>query len=56
MVQIRRDLLEEVDGPMLRHGLQERHGQRLLKVPDSPRERPDRERLELRYQEFLAAS
>lgn len=56
VVQIRQDLLEEIDGPMLRHGLQERHGQRLMNIPTSRRERPDPERLEIRYEQFLTAS
>lgn len=32
-VEIRSDLLHEIDGPMLQHGLQERHGQRLMVIP-----------------------
>ena len=54
-VEIRRDLLEEVDGPMLLHGLQERHGKRLMVLPRKRRERPDSELLEISYREFLAA-
>jgi putative restriction endonuclease len=54
-VSIRADLLDEVDGPMLRHGLQERHGERLRVVPSRRVERPDRGLLELRFTEFLAA-
>lgn len=56
IVEIRADLLEEVDGPMLRHGLQERHGQRLLVLPRASRERPDPALLASRYEEFRAAS
>lgn len=56
MVQIRADILLEKDGPMLQYGLQARHGQRLMAVPTVQRERPDPARLELRYQEFLAAA
>ena len=41
--------------PMLRHGLQEMHGTR-IHTPRSPDDRPDRERLEMRYQEFLSAA
>lgn len=40
-VHIDQALLEEIDGPMLRHGLQDMHGE-LLTVPDRHRERPDR--------------
>ena len=53
MVEVRRDILDEIDGPMLRHGLQEMHGAR-IQVPRAPRERPDPERLERRYERFLS--
>ena len=55
VVAIRDDLLHEIDGPMLRHGLQEQHGQRLRVVPARRVERPDRERLEARLSAFRAA-
>jgi putative restriction endonuclease len=55
IVEIRRDLLEEVDGPMLQYGLKERHGQRLLALPRSQREYPDPALLELSYQSFRSA-
>ncbi len=54
-ITIREDVLEERDGPMLRHGLQEMDGRRLL-VPRSHAQRPDPERLEERYVEFAAAT
>lgn len=54
-VAIRADLLAEIDGPTLRHGLQERHGERLRVVPHVRAERPDPERLEERFAAFLAA-
>ena len=54
VVQIRSDLLDEVDGPMLRHGLQERHGQALMVLPSVRRERPARDLLEMAYTGFLA--
>ena len=40
VIHVRRDILEEVDGPMLRHGLQGLEGQRIL-VPSRRVERPD---------------
>lgn len=52
VVEIRADLLEEIDGPMLKHGLQERHGQRLMVLPAARRERPARDLLEVAYQTF----
>lgn len=54
-VQIRHDLLEEIDGPMLRHGLQHHHGQPLMNLPRRSADRPDPERVLVRYQRFLAA-
>lgn len=53
-VHINRELLEEVDGPMLKHGLQEMQG-RALHVPNHRGERPDRQRLDERFQSFLGA-
>lgn len=55
LVEIRADLLDEVDGPMLRYGLQQRHGQELMVLPSVRRERPDTELLELAYDRFRAA-
>jgi putative restriction endonuclease len=54
-VDIRLDVLEEVDGPMLQHGLQGFHGA-VLEVPRSEAQRPRREFLEERYQIFRKAS
>jgi putative restriction endonuclease len=51
-VVVREDILEEIDGPMLQHGLKEMHGVRLL-VPRSVAEKPDRDRLARRFEEFL---
>ena len=55
IVEVRRDILHEIDGPMLRHGLQEMHGTR-IHTPHSPRDRPDRDRLEQRYALFRSAA
>jgi len=55
VVEIRQDLLAEIDGPMLRHGLQEHHGRSLMRVPDRLADRPDPRRLEGRYARFRAA-
>jgi putative restriction endonuclease len=54
VVGVRRDILDEIDGPMLRHGLQDMHGTAIF-VPRSRRERPDPERLDERWAQFLAA-
>jgi putative restriction endonuclease len=55
VIRVRRDILDEVDGPMLRHGIQEMDGGRLT-VPRQRAAHPSRENLDRRYQEFLAAS
>jgi putative restriction endonuclease len=55
VVEIRSDLLKEKDGPMLRHGLQELHGQPLLVVPRSKGSRPNPVHLEERYLLFQRA-
>ena len=54
-IEIRKDLLDEIDGPMLRHGLQEHHGKKLMVVPRARAERPDHELLEISYQRFREA-
>ncbi|MCW2857996.1 MAG: hypothetical protein JWR52_3611 [Marmoricola sp.] len=54
-VVVNEELLLEVDGPMLLHGLQEMHGRQLV-VPAAMRDRPDPDRLDLRFAQFLAAS
>lgn len=55
VVEIRKDLLDEIDGPMLEHGLKERHGQKLMVVPPARNERPDRELLAISYEHFRSA-
>lgn len=54
VVQIRDDLLTEVDGPMLQHGLKERHGKRLMVLPRSRLAQPDPELLRMSFDRFLA--
>lgn len=54
VVQVRRDVLIEIDGPMLSHGIQAMHGVRLT-VPRHRAARPAAERLQQRYDEFLTA-
>jgi putative restriction endonuclease len=55
VIEIRKDILEEVDGPMLAHGLQERHEQKLLVVPKHHELRPREDFLEERYEAFRKA-
>lgn len=54
-VRINRDLMDEIDGPMLRHGLQEMDG-RQLTLPKRRADRPSKDRLAERFDEFLTAS
>lgn len=54
-VEVRKDLLTEIDGPMLRHGLQGLHERPLLVLPSRPGQRPSPERLEERFVEFKRA-
>lgn len=54
-LHVREELLLERDGPMLRHGLQEMHDRKLMKLPAQRAAMPDRARLEERYEEFLAS-
>ncbi|MGY1915874.1 HNH endonuclease [Blastococcus sp. SYSU DS0973] len=53
-VEIHHRLLDEIDGPMLRHGLQDHHGRTLMQIPTRRADRPDTDRLMDRYQHFLA--
>ena len=55
VVHIGERLLKEIDGPMLRSGLQGFHGAAILQ-PRAENDRPDPERLRLRYEEFLQAA
>lgn len=50
-VHVDSGLLAEIDGPMLKHGLQEMHG-RELQVPARKSDRPDRDRLAARFEKF----
>lgn len=55
VVEIHHRLLEEIDGPMLRHGLQDHHEKQLMTVPRRAIDRPDPERLMERHAQFRAA-
>lgn len=55
VVEIRADVLEEVDGPMLEHGLEARHGQRLMSIPRGRAQQPDADLLKQRYAAFRDA-
>lgn len=54
-IHVRRDVLEESDGPVLRYGLQQLHGT-ILTLPRLNTEWPDRELLQRRFERFKAAA
>lgn len=54
IAEIRHDILQETNGPMLKYGLQEMHG-RELHVPRRSDDKPDKEALDERYTKFKAA-
>jgi putative restriction endonuclease len=53
-MHLRGDVLEEIDGPMLRHGLQELHTVR-IELPRRSADRPNRDYLAERFERFRAA-
>jgi len=55
IAEIRTDILQETDGPMLKYGLQEMHGLK-IKLPRKNTDRPDRDALAERYSQFRQAS
>jgi putative restriction endonuclease len=54
VVHISRRVLEEIDGPMLKHGLQELAGGRIV-LPTHAADRPDRDRLKQRFERWKLA-
>jgi putative restriction endonuclease len=56
VVEISARLLDEIDGPMLSHGLQNHHGLKLMQVPRRGGDQPDPVRLERRYTEFQSVA
>jgi putative restriction endonuclease len=55
VVHIADRLLREIDGPMLRTGLQGFHGETIA-VPRRPEDRPDPARLQARFERFVRAA
>jgi len=53
-IHVRTDVLNEIDGPMLKYGIQSLENNTLL-LPRNKTDWPDRERLAERYQQFEAA-
>lgn len=55
VVEVAERILREIDGPMLKHGLQEMAGAPLF-VPRERKAQPDKQRLEVRYEQFRKVS
>ena len=51
IIKIRQDILEEIDGPMLKYGIQALENQR-ISLPRHKKYWPDRDRLDRRYDKF----
>lgn len=54
IIEVRGDILKEIDGPMLKYGIQEMHGNRII-LPHSSAKRPDRDFLAKRFERFRKA-
>lgn len=52
---VRRDLLDEIDGPMLAHGLKAFHDQPLMVHPSKLQDQPNPSFLKVRWEEFIAS-
>lgn len=53
-IMVRKDILQETDGPMLKFGIQELNGKEII-LPDKRDYYPDKMRLEERFEKFLRA-
>ena len=54
IIEVREDVLDEEDGPMLTHGLKGLHKSKIV-LPKSIELRPRKEYLDWRYQKFKKA-
>lgn len=54
-IHVRGDILEEIDGPMLQHGIQELDQRPLVVIPNRRADRPGADELERRFEEFRSA-
>jgi putative restriction endonuclease len=54
LIEVRGDVLKEIDGPMLKYGIQEMHGNKII-LPHSNSKKPDRDFLAQRYEKFRRA-
>lgn len=56
VIEVRDDILKEIDGPMLRFGLQDLQGKKLMVVPRNEADKPNVSFLDERYQLFCSAA
>ncbi len=54
VIKLRTDILSEIDGPMLKYGLQSLENQKII-LPLKLKEWPDRDKLEQRFKLFQKA-
>lgn len=55
IIEVRKDILAETDGPMLQHALKGLHSNKII-LPNHKREYPNKDFLDVRYQRFKNAS
>ena len=53
-IEVRHDILEEIDGPMLQHGIKEMHDKKII-LPSNRMNYPDKNGLKKRYELFRKA-
>lgn len=51
---VREDILEEIDGPVLKHGLQELHNKNII-LPSRKSDWPNQEKLEWRFNQYITS-
>ncbi len=51
VIQVNEQVLQEVDGPMLKYGIQQMHNKRII-LPKGRNEWPDEEKLKVRHEKF----
>ena len=52
IIHVKREILEESDGPMLQHGIKELNKQKII-LPSNRKDHPEKEYLDHKFHEFL---
>lgn len=55
IIKVRKDVLDEIDGPMLQHGLKELHNRKII-LPSAKNVWPNKDYLDWKFQKFKKAS